>query len=154
MRRLKHSEKRAYVERGARIRWAIEQAGITQAELAKSLGISQAYISYMCQGEKAGTKHLKNIAKVTGSAFAYLESGTLPEHTLATPIPKKIRAIHVGSSLQKKIGKPVMAFEVSQRHVNNLLGTELFPDESPRRNKRGTHKMRFFLIAINKSMRP
>ncbi len=59
----------SHEEFSIRVRARLREAGMTQTDLAKSLGITQAYLSDILLGKRSGKKaqeHLKNVQKILG----------------------------------------------------------------------------------------
>ena len=61
---------------GPRLRQAIEQADITQQELADKLGVTQQAIQYACSGKAKGSKHIEKMAKLLKVSPEWLAFGT------------------------------------------------------------------------------
>jgi len=55
-----------------RLRFLIEERGISQSELARRVGISQAAINKLVSGRGQGSKHLHKIAEELGTTPGYL----------------------------------------------------------------------------------
>ena len=83
MRRLTPKDREEYQRRGARIARALDEADITQQELAKILGVQQGYISSIISGERPGITLLSAIAKATKVPLQYIEKGEGWEPTLS-----------------------------------------------------------------------
>lgn len=54
----------------------MNQAGLSQAALARRVGVSQQAIARLASGEVQGSKHLHRIARELGTTPAYLTSET------------------------------------------------------------------------------
>lgn len=74
------------VRRGEQIRQAMVRAGLSQVELAQTLGISQGNLHKILTGERPGTKLLHKIAEACG----------LSAHTLSNP-PVLHKSMEVGT---------------------------------------------------------
>lgn len=58
-----------------RLAYARQEAGLTQADLAKKAGVSPQTINFVENGRNKGTKHIIAIAKVLGVTATWLDSG-------------------------------------------------------------------------------
>lgn len=59
----------SHEEFSIRVRAKLREVGMTQTDLAESLGITQAYLSDILLGKRAGKKakeHLKNVQEILG----------------------------------------------------------------------------------------
>lgn len=61
-----------------RLKAARKQAGLTQAELARQVGIDQTSISNLERGKSQGSSHTVSIASVCGVSPVWLETGVGP----------------------------------------------------------------------------
>jgi transcriptional regulator with XRE-family HTH domain len=60
-----------------RLRVALDRSGITQAELATAIGMTQQGVGYLCKRGK-GSKHAHQIARVLGVKADWLADGVGP----------------------------------------------------------------------------
>jgi phage repressor protein C with HTH and peptisase S24 domain len=72
----------------ARFRQRLAVVGLSQAELARRVGISQQAIGKLATGESYGSKHLHLIARELGTTPAYLTGETDDATEGALPAPK------------------------------------------------------------------
>lgn len=72
---------------GSRLRRLMSDREISQSELARRVGISQASIYRLVSGEAYGTKHLHKIARVLGTTPAFLAGETEDPNEGAPPPP-------------------------------------------------------------------
>ncbi|WP_279351392.1 helix-turn-helix domain-containing protein [Erythrobacter litoralis] len=74
---------------GARIQDRLKSEGLSQAELARRVGISQPAIYQLINSNKSGSRHIHRIARELHTTPAYLEGETdnpesdLPENVLS-----------------------------------------------------------------------
>ena len=61
---------------GSRLKKALEDSGVTQAELAEHIGISQQAVQFICSGKTKHTKHLGKIAQRLGVTQEWLAFGS------------------------------------------------------------------------------
>lgn len=61
---------------GSRLKKALEDSGVTQAELAEHIGISQQAVQFICSGKTKHTKHLGKIAERLGVTQEWLAFGS------------------------------------------------------------------------------
>lgn len=61
---------------GERLRAQMAQAGISQAELARRVGVSQQAIARLASGNSQGSRHIHRIAREIGTTPAYLSCET------------------------------------------------------------------------------
>lgn len=61
---------------GSRLKKALEDSGVTQAELAEHIGISQQAVQFICSGKTKHTKHLERIAQRLGVTQEWLAFGS------------------------------------------------------------------------------
>lgn len=61
---------------GERLRAQMAQAGISQAELARRVGVSQQAIARLASGTSQGSRHIHRIARELGTTPAYLSCET------------------------------------------------------------------------------
>ena len=73
----------------ARLRERMNAAGLTQSELARRVGISQASIYHLVSGNGQGSKHLHRIARELGTTMAYLEAEIDDPAEGAAPLPSR-----------------------------------------------------------------
>lgn len=71
---------------GERVRERMEANGLSQAELARRVGVSQPTINGLIHSNKIGSKHLHRIARVVGTTPAYL-AGETDDPDLGAPPP-------------------------------------------------------------------
>jgi transcriptional regulator with XRE-family HTH domain len=69
-----------------RFKSRLEEVGLSQAELARRIGISQQAISKLAAGGSYGSKHLHRIARELGTTPAYLTGETDDPHGQAPDI--------------------------------------------------------------------
>lgn len=62
---------------GKRLQKALDDAGMTQAQLAERLGISQQAVQFICSGRTKNSKHTGRIAEILGVTPEWLVFGTL-----------------------------------------------------------------------------
>lgn len=76
----------------ARFRERLEAASLSQAELARRIGVAQATIAKLALGESAGSKHLHRIARELGTTPQYLtgETDDPTEGALPVPTPEQV----------------------------------------------------------------
>lgn len=72
---------------GQRLRERMTEAGLTQSELARRLGISQTMVGKLANGDVQGSKHLHRIARELGTTPAYLAGETDDPSEGALPPP-------------------------------------------------------------------
>jgi len=60
---------------GKRVKQQRKYLGMSQKELSRSVGVAQGIISYLENGENAGTKHLSLIADILGVDALWLQTG-------------------------------------------------------------------------------
>lgn len=65
----------------------MEKAGISQSELARRVGITQASVNKLLSGTAYGSRHLHKIARELGTSPAYLNGETDDSATGAVPLP-------------------------------------------------------------------
>lgn len=70
-----------------RLRALLEEKQISQAALARQIGVAQATIAKLVLGESAGSKHLPNIARILGTTAGYLTGETHDPTEGALPMP-------------------------------------------------------------------
>lgn len=75
---------------GVRIRERLKKVGISQAELARRVGVTQQTIWKLASGESAGSKHMFEIADALGTTPQYLTGKT------DDPSPKAIGDTRLG----------------------------------------------------------
>lgn len=82
---------------GARIRQVLEQKGLTQAELARLVGVKQQTISYICrhEGDSSGSRYVTKIAQALGVNPGWLQSGEGSEHDPVVRIELDGREVRV-----------------------------------------------------------
>lgn len=68
---------------GSRIKAKRREAGMSQAELAKRVGLTQSAIAMLESGRRQKTRELVEIARVLGVSPAYLSSGKVDETSFA-----------------------------------------------------------------------
>lgn len=75
-----------------RFRERLEAAGLSQAGLARKIGVAQATIAKLALGESTGSKHLHRIARELGTTPQYLtgETDDPTEGALPTPTPEQV----------------------------------------------------------------
>lgn len=75
-----------------RIRIRMAEIGISQSELARRVGVTQATIAKLATGSSAGSKHLHVIARELGTTPAYLsgETDDASAGALPAPTPQRI----------------------------------------------------------------
>ena len=61
---------------GTRLKKALDDSGVTQAQLAEHIGISQQAVQFICSGKTKHTKHLDRIAAYLGVTPEWLAFGT------------------------------------------------------------------------------
>lgn len=71
---------------GNRINELLKAAGMSQAELARQVRVSQPTINALIKGNAQGSKHLHKIAQVLGTTPAYLNGDTNDPDEGAAPI--------------------------------------------------------------------
>ena len=97
---------------GARIRIARQQANISQAALAKNLGIGRSSVAnWECGLAKSSTTHLQQVAKVTGTAFEWLATGKEPLPAAPTPHPA------VPSKMENHLSEDERQLVTAYRHA-------------------------------------
>lgn len=95
---------------GSRIRDVLEQKGMSQAELARLVGVKQQTIHYLCHPKSAGqmSRHAVKIAEVLGVNPAWLQSG---EGDANDPLAR-------GSGQEQMFNVPVIRYEDIEAHLN------------------------------------
>jgi SOS-response transcriptional repressor LexA len=75
-------------ELGARIREVLSQKGLTQAQLARLVGVKQQTISYICAADSPAStsRYATKIAQVLGVNPSWLQSGEGGQHDLTVRI--------------------------------------------------------------------
>lgn len=73
---------------GSRVLERLEKVGLSQAELARRIGVSQPTISNVIHRSKKGTTHLHQIARELGTTTAYLSGETDDPSATAGPLPE------------------------------------------------------------------
>ena len=68
---------------GSRIKAKRKEAGMSQAELGKRVGLTQSAIAMLESGRRQKTRELVEIARVLGVSPAYLSSGKVDETSFA-----------------------------------------------------------------------
>lgn len=61
-----------------RLRTLMNEKGITQAALAKRVGIKQQSIQYLLSGNAKGSRYISQIAEILDTSVAYLMNGLEP----------------------------------------------------------------------------
>ncbi|MFZ3485307.1 helix-turn-helix domain-containing protein [Sphingomonas sp. 3-13AW] len=73
---------------GERVRERMEAAGLSQAELARRVGVAQPTIFKLIHSNKKGSVHLHRIARELGTTPAYLSGETDdPDQDAPPPVP-------------------------------------------------------------------
>lgn len=72
----------------ARFKEQLTRAGLSQAELARRIGVSQQAIGNLATGSVQGTRHLHRIARELGTTPAYLAGETDDPSEGALPAPR------------------------------------------------------------------
>ncbi len=80
---------------GERVRERMQAAGLSQAELARRVGVAQPTIFKLIHSSKKGSAHLHRVARELGTTPAYL-SGEVDDPELDAPEPPPISAEEFG----------------------------------------------------------
>ncbi|MEG3089750.1 XRE family transcriptional regulator [Sphingomonas sp. PB4P5] len=81
---------------GERIEERLTATGLSQSELGRRIGVSQATIAHLVRGRSVGSKHLHAIARGLGTSTAYLEGQTDdPSEGAAAPLTERDIADHL-----------------------------------------------------------
>lgn len=75
---------------GERIRERLEAKGMSQAELARRVGVSQPSINHLIRRGAGGSSHLHKIAAVLGTTPAYLAGETDDANEGFVPVPSTL----------------------------------------------------------------
>lgn len=111
---------------GDRIRERLEAVGLSQAELARRVGISQPSINHLIRRGAGGSSHLHKIARELQTTPAYLsgETGDPSEGALPVPTPETI-AEQLGMTLIPEID---LAFALGGgSFVDGYVATTMVP---------------------------
>jgi transcriptional regulator with XRE-family HTH domain len=73
---------------GERVKGRMEELGLSQAELARRVGVAQPTISQLIHRSKKGSTHLHRIARELGTTPAYLMGDTDDPDEDAPPEPE------------------------------------------------------------------
>lgn len=80
---------------GERVRERMQAAGLSQAELARRVGVAQPTIFKLIHSSKKGSAHLHRVARELGTTPAYL-SGEVDDPDLDAPEPPPITSEELG----------------------------------------------------------
>lgn len=105
---------------------SLEQRRLSQAELARRVGVSQKTINKLARGESYGTKHLHQIARELGTTPAYL-TGEIDDPDEGAPPPDPAPTIQL---VQMQVAFPPQPaleamFRGLLRSMPDLSGDEL-----------------------------
>lgn len=70
-----------------RLRALMQERGISQAEMARRIGVTQGAIAKMVSNNPGGSSHLHRVARELGTTTAYLEGETDDASEGAIPVP-------------------------------------------------------------------
>lgn len=70
---------------GTRIEQLMLEQGLTQAELARRVGVAQPTIYKLIRGNKSGSKHLHQVARELGTSPEFF-TGETDDRSIAAPI--------------------------------------------------------------------
>lgn len=70
---------------GERLKKALQDADLTQVELAEKLGISQQAVQFICSGRTKHSKHIEKIAKILNVSPEWLTFGNNTSISIAEP---------------------------------------------------------------------
>lgn len=140
---------------GGRIDRRIKELGLSQSELARRVGISQATIAGLIGGRSTGSKHLHAIARELGTTAGYLNGETDDPSEGAAPTPtaadvaEKLDAVRVPHlSLHYSMGGGTVIAEPT------VLGYFTVPKEWLRGHIRGTPEDVAVIMGEGDSMEP
>jgi transcriptional regulator with XRE-family HTH domain len=105
-------------------------AGISQAELARRIGISQPSVSYLAKHGAKGSKHLRAICRELNADEAYLEGRSDDQTVAARKGDVDVHAVQVMIPLTlppvERLEKGFRALLMASRHMNEAeLAREL-----------------------------
>lgn len=78
---------------GERLRRLLTDRGMSQSELARRVGISQASVFRLVKGDAYGSKHLHKIARELRTTPAYL-AGEIDDPDEGAPPPPAVQPVH------------------------------------------------------------
>lgn len=139
----------------------MEERGLSQSELARRVGVTQATIYKLISGLSTTSRHLHKIARVLGTTTAYLEGETddpsdgaappslapvvhlvtmqvalPPERALARMFEALLRAMDREAPLDEQARLLAQRLPIGLSKLKDLLPAELTPaDPTPRRSK-------------------
>ena len=97
-------------------------AGISQAELARRIGISQPSVSYLAKHGAKGSKHLRAICRELNVSEAYLEGRSDDQVTATRSDDVAAQAVQVMIPLTlppvERLESGFLALLMSSRHMN------------------------------------
>lgn len=111
---------------GDRFRALLASRGLSQSELARRVGVSQASIYRLASGEAYGSKHLHRIARELGTTPAYL-TGEIddPDEGAPPPAPApRLQSVMMPVSMPSEAALAEM-FGAQLRALARLQGDEL-----------------------------
>jgi transcriptional regulator with XRE-family HTH domain len=122
-------------ELGKRLRDARNARGLTQKDLARKSGVSQATISDIERGRNESSKELPALAMALGVSVDALVTGRSDTAPLSLPAtssssPKLLRLIRSLESLEQSAGLPPELVDALQKTVDAFSKRSLEDDDS------------------------